>query len=414
MEKNDLHKFNERLKREIELLEKSKIVEENKKLILKFKRDLIVEGVGIARIGRYMRTLRIVCERWKNKPFTEWDKDDIKDVLVKIETNGYTAQTINEFRKGLRKFFKWLKGENWEGLKLLRGERKDNRKPDVLTEEEIMKMIEAAKNPRDKAIIAVGYEAGLRIGELANLRWKDVIWTEHGAKIKVHGKTGERVIPIVMAAPYLARWMQHHPHYDMVKGKPDPNAFIFVNIGSPGYGEPMEYKMLSKVIKKAAKNAGIDKRVYPHILRHSRATVLANYLTEAQMNQFFGWVQGSDMPRIYVHLSGRDIDKAINKVYGLEVEEEEKGKMAKPVKCPRCGYMNAPTDKYCGRCALILDEKERLRIQMEESRIMNEVMAMLLQNPELMEKFKEMLKLIELVEQNPEAMKTILNSLQRS
>ena len=55
MEKNDLHKFNERLKREIELLEKSKIVEENKKLILKFKRDLIVEGVGIARIGRYMR-----------------------------------------------------------------------------------------------------------------------------------------------------------------------------------------------------------------------------------------------------------------------------------------------------------------------------------------------------------------------
>ncbi len=413
MEKNDLHKFNERLKREIELLEKSKIVEENKKLILKFKRDLIVEGVGIARIGRYMRTLRVVCERWKNKPFIEWDKDDIKDVLVEIETNGYTAQTINEFRKGLRKFFKWLKGENWEGLKLLRGERKDNRKPDVLTEEEIMKMIEAAKNPRDKAIIAVGYEAGLRIGELANLRWKDVIWTEHGAKIKVHGKTGERVIPIVMAAPYLTRWMQHHPHYDMNKGKPDPNAFVFVNIGSPGYGEPMEYKMLSKVIKKAAKNAGIDKRVYPHILRHSRATVLANYLTEAQMNQFFGWVQGSDMPRIYVHLSGRDIDKAINKIYGLEVEEEEKEKMAKPVKCPRCGYLNAPTDKYCGRCTLILDEKERLRIQMEEPKMMGEIMNMLLQNPELMEKFKEMLKIIELVEQSPEAMKVLLNGLQR-
>ena len=75
-----------------------------KKLILKFKRDLIVEGVGIARIGRYIRTLRIVCERWKTKPFTEWDKDDIKDkdVLVEIETNGYTAQTINEFRKGLQ------------------------------------------------------------------------------------------------------------------------------------------------------------------------------------------------------------------------------------------------------------------------------------------------------------------------
>jgi len=45
---------------------------------------------------------------------------------------------------------------------------------------------------------------------------------------------------------------------------------------------------------------------------------------------------------------------------------------------------------------------------------MGEIMNMLLQNPELMEKFKEMLKLIELVEQNPEAMKVLLNGLQRS
>jgi len=172
----------------------------------------------------------------------------------------------------------------------------------------------------------------------------------------------------------------------------------------------MEYKMLSKVIKMVAKNADVDKRVCPHILRHSRATVLANYLTEAQMNQFFGWVQGSDMPRIYAHLSGRDIDKVINKMYGLELEEE---KMVKPMNYPHCGYVNASTDKYCGRCALILDEKERLRIQMEEPKMMVEIMNTLLQNPELMEKFKEMLKIIELVEQNPEAMKVLLNGLQR-
>ena len=61
-----------------------------------------------------MQTLRIVCERWKNKPFDEWDEDDLKDILVEIETGGYTPQTINEFWKGLRKFFKWLKGEEWK------------------------------------------------------------------------------------------------------------------------------------------------------------------------------------------------------------------------------------------------------------------------------------------------------------
>ena len=160
MNEHDIHHYSERLNKEIKLLKASKIHPTNIDLILKFQRDLIVEGIKPPRIIRYMQTLRIVCERWKNKPLNEWTIEDLKDVLVTIETNGYTAQTINEFRKGLRKFFKWLKGENWKGLKLLRGERKDNRKPDVLTEEEIMKMIEAAKNPRDKAIIAVGYGAG--------------------------------------------------------------------------------------------------------------------------------------------------------------------------------------------------------------------------------------------------------------
>lgn len=254
-----------------------------------------------------MQTLRIVCERWKNKPFDEWDEDDLKDVLVEIETGGYTPQTINEFRKGLRKFFKWLKGEEWKGLKLLKGEKKDRRKPDVLSEEEILRMIDAARNPRDKAIIAVGYEAGLRIGELAGLKWKDVMWTDDGARIKVSGKTGERVVPIVMAVPYLVRWMECHPCYDAARGI-DPNAYVFVKIGAPRYGEAMGYKMLSKVIKEAAQRAGIKRKIRPHILRHSRATVLANRLTEAQMNVFFGWVQGSEMSRVYVHLSGRDIE----------------------------------------------------------------------------------------------------------
>ncbi|RLI81874.1 hypothetical protein DRP07_06390 [Archaeoglobales archaeon] len=243
-------------------------------------------------------------------------------MLVEIETADYTPQTVNEFKKGLRKFFKWLKGEDWRGLKPLKGEKRDNRKPEVL-EEEILKMIEVAKNPRDKAMISLLYEAGLRVGELATLKWKDITWTDFGARIKVHGKTGERVIPIVTSISYLQKWMEYHPSYDPESGI-DPVAYIFVNIGNRNLGEPMSYRMIDKVIKKAAEAAGVRKRVRTHTMRHSRATALAKHLPEAQMNQFFGWVQGSDMPRIYVHISGRDIDKAINRINGSEEEEERK------------------------------------------------------------------------------------------
>ena len=388
----DIHNYERRLRREEELLKKSEINNKNKELILKFKKELRAAGISIPRIVRYMQTLRTISSI-VNKPFTEWERDEIIEVLNAIESRNYTVQTKNEFRKGMRKFFKWLNGEEWKHLKVLRGDKKDNRKPETLTEDEIIAMIEAAEHPRDKAFIAVGYEAGLRIGELANLKLKNIIWNERGAKIKVSGKTGERVIPVVMAAPYLRRWLDIHP-------LKDPNSYVFCSLSQRKFGEPLEYQSLTKIIKTAAKKAGIKKRVHPHILRHSRASKLANYLTESQMNQYFGWVQGSDMPRIYVHLSGRDIDRAVYKMYGMEEEEEKQEKM-KPIKCPRCGHMNAPTDFYCGRCALILDEKERLRLEMEEPKVAKEMLNMIMQDPALLEKLKDMIAFIERAREDP-------------
>jgi hypothetical protein len=70
-------------------------------------------------------------------------------------------------------------------------------------------------------------------------------------------------------------------------------------------------------LNKIAKKAGINKRIHPHLFRHSRATYMANFLTEAQMNAYFGWVQGSSMPSIYVHLPGCDIDDAVLKANGI-------------------------------------------------------------------------------------------------
>ncbi len=80
----DIYGYKRRLERGVELIKHSpKIPEVNKLTILKFKRDLLAEGVGIARITRYLQTLRIVCERWKNKPFNEWTEEDIKDCSLR-------------------------------------------------------------------------------------------------------------------------------------------------------------------------------------------------------------------------------------------------------------------------------------------------------------------------------------------
>jgi len=93
-----------------------------------------------------------------------------------------------------------------------------------------------------------------------------------------------------------------------------------------------------------------------HNFRHSRATYLANHLTEAQMKEFFGWVQASDMASIYVHLSGRDVDKALFKVYGIQKEEKKEESQLNPKKCPRCQETNQFTNVFCNKCGMILDQ----------------------------------------------------------
>jgi len=174
--------------------------------------------------------------------------------------------------------------------------------------------------------------------------------------------------------------------------KDDPDAVVFCSFAKQNFGGVIDYQPLLRKVKQIAKKAGIKKRVYTHILRHSRASVLANYLTEAQMCEYFGWIQGSNMPRIYVHLSGRDIDKAINKIYGLKDEEDDE--VMKPKRCPRCGYLNAPTDRFCGRCALILDEAERIKFEKEETDIFKELVELIKEDITLFEKAKMMLDIV--------------------
>jgi integrase len=74
-------------------------------------------------------------------------------------------------------------------------------------------MISKTEKPRDKAFIAVAvaFDGGFRIGEMLNIRLGDVNFDENGARVRVNGKTGPRVVRFVTAAPLLSSWVSRHP-----------------------------------------------------------------------------------------------------------------------------------------------------------------------------------------------------------
>jgi len=182
----------------------------------------------------------------------------------------------------------------------------------MLSEPDILNLIENAEHSRDKAIIALLWDIGARIGEIGTLNVRHVSFDEHGAIINVKGKTGYRRVRAVWSVEYLKSWLQVHPEgYN-------PDAPLWVTLNSKeNLLEPLQYSAVRMKLQRTAKKAGINKKIHPHLFRHSRCTYMANYLTEAQMNVYFGWTQGSNMPGVYVHLSGRDVDDAVLKANGI-------------------------------------------------------------------------------------------------
>ena len=134
------------LSKEEERLINSGISETNINIVREFKSSLIAGRIGILRTVRYMIDLRIICQRYKDKDFSTWTSKDIIEVLEKVEIRDISDSSKNEYRRTLNKFFKWLKGEDWPDLKTLKGDKKHSRKPQILTKEEVLKLLEGAKH----------------------------------------------------------------------------------------------------------------------------------------------------------------------------------------------------------------------------------------------------------------------------
>lgn len=285
----------------------------NKDKIKSFKRYLILEqNLKPVRVVSYMYKLKVIMTWLGEQACTTTTKENILDIIEHINTNGYKEWTKHGYKIAVKVFWRWL-GKNDLISWIKTGKPNRNKLPEeLLTPEEIDSMIDHASSNRDKAIIAVLYESNTRIGEFGMIQMKHVVFEiikgALTAVIIVDGKTGMRRIRIIKYAPLLQKWIDMHPNKD------NPNAYVWIDYKNHGR---LSYRMLYNILKTNAKAANIHKNVHPHLLRHSRSTQLATYLTESQLCYYSGWVMGSNMAAIYVHLSGKDIDNAIFEMNGI-------------------------------------------------------------------------------------------------
>ncbi len=275
--------------------------------------------------------------------FLNPDSKDIQKLISELKGKGNNDRTVSDYLDSYKRFLKW----KYEVLSkdLIKAfefkPAKNNKKPeDLITPDEVQRMIDHCTNDRDRALISLLYDSGCRISELLTMKKPDVRFDDHGIMLSVIGKTGYRQVYVLSkSVPLLKKWLQSHPG----KNKDD---YVFCQIGDPK--ESMSYAFVRKLLKTSAAKGGITKRIHPHLFRHTRASILATQITEAPLESQMGWIHGSRQAQTYVHLSGEQQKNAILKAYGLIKEDRTLDTHLK--KCPGCGNEIPMESEYCPFC----------------------------------------------------------------
>lgn len=370
------------------------ILAANKEAIKRYLANKSSEGITTVRVNIIFAGLLRIARLTKKSiaDFTEQDARELVGALERRKISPWTKNLTKTVFKGLLKdmskgesLYSWIKSKTPPNK--LRSE-------DLLTDEEMSRMVAATDSPMWKAMLSIMFECGPRPGELLNLRIKDV--RKNGAKYKlyVRGKLektlGERIIYVYRSVPQLEQWLKIHP------SKKDPESPMWL---SEDKKQPIKLSVFSIVYTKISNRARIEKRNWPYLARHTRLTQFYRDLGGVIGAKLAGHVLGSKEIRTYTHLSEEDVERALDSANGVV----DTPPLEEPLKCPKCERQNPFGTIFCTFCSTALGaagalvQEEESQHEMQKSRALEnfasdpklmELLRMLAENPGLVDKLK--------------------------
>jgi site-specific recombinase XerD len=340
-----------------------KILSANKKRLMEYAKYLEASRKSLPRQDKLLRTVKIFASLLGPIPFKKATKKDVVDVLAKYGEGlrrtvpgGGSLHTTSDFQKIVKQFYAWVydvedprhegypKAVSWIRVKEPKSTLKAS---DLLEPNEVKKLIAVTPDLRLKALIAVCYDCGLRVGEALQMHIGDVELQEQCAMLTVSGKTGPRVAYSIESLPLLMQWLDQHPN------RSNSEAWLWTDDT-----EPLSYDRARFKLLECRRKANIRKRVFFHLFRHSSATQNAQ-LGEPMLRSIYGWSKNSDEPSTYIHLSGETVRKALLEKAGLKQKAQQEPAL---IMCPRCGNPNQPGASLCVKCKGVLKIQDAISI----------------------------------------------------
>jgi integrase/recombinase XerD len=248
-------------------------------LLEQFQDYLALEsGSSANTVQSYLRDLRRMAAWAEMHGVTEPGRVDgvlLRKFIFALKDMGLSAATIRRQVSAIRTYYAFLIGEGHQSSdpsERLQTPRPGRTLPDVLTVAEVETLLTApgledALSWRDRALLELGYGAGMRVSELCGLARSDLILDD--GLVRVFGKGGkERLVPIGRTVIGAVSVYLHTLRPELDRGKSENRLLLNAR------GTPLSRVGAWGIVKRAAERAGIQKSVTPHTLRHSFATHL--------------------------------------------------------------------------------------------------------------------------------------------
>lgn len=236
-------------------------------------------------------------------------KENITDYIEKLRNN-ISARSVNRKIVSIKAFHKYLIRENIINHNVtsnIDSPKIGKHLPKVLSVEDVDKLLSITlKTPfdyRNKAMLELMYATGLRVSELINLKLDDI--NLEMAIVRCIGKgSKERMVPLGdVALNYIDLYINLY-RSGMLKKTQTNNLFL------NNHGKPITRQGFFKIIKKIAKEKGIDESlIHPHTIRHSFATHLIDYGADLRSVQELLGHSDITTTQIYTHIAQNKIKK---------------------------------------------------------------------------------------------------------
>jgi tyrosine recombinase XerC len=225
------------------------------------------------------------------------DRKLLRRYIASLQEQGFEKSSLSRKLSALRSFYFYLMQRNFTSsnpLLTVSSPKLEKRLPSFLSSDEVVRLLETPvtttpQGQRDRAMLELLYASGLRVSEIVGLDLENV--NIEAREIRVWGKGSNKP-----AATALDRYI--HKGRRQLQGNSSTNA-LFIN----RYGKRLSERFLQKAISRYALAAGLGKRVFPHMVRHSFATHLLDGGADLRVVQELLGHANLATTQIYTHVT---------------------------------------------------------------------------------------------------------------